>query len=192
MSRNESLIMVQASPATVVAALDTLLATEGLARTTMHTITVDWLPLITDPAGPLAVVLSAPVDEWVGCWTSLDLDSEWVLAESLALALDLPVGCVVASGAQALYGYRLWHEGDLRAESLPGVDSPLDETALLAELTEHGLPPALLDERTDNFAAEHLVLGYTRAITGAASSNGAASDGAAASNGATDGAVEGV
>lgn len=163
MSRNESLILVKDGPTAVATALDGILGEQGLVRTATRTIAEDFAPMLYEQGGPLAFVLSEPHDDWLVCYTSLSLDVEWDVAEALAQGLEQPVICALFAANRDVFAYRYWTNGELRAEALPTTDDPpLDEKALLNELERIGVPIALVDDQTDNFANEHLVLGYQR------------------------------
>ncbi|MBA3945711.1 MAG: hypothetical protein H0X37_14230 [Herpetosiphonaceae bacterium] len=165
MSRNESVILIKALPGTVTSALDEVLASQGLVRAATRAIRADFTPLLNEPGEPLAFVLSEPQAEWLACWTSLALDAEWEVAETLARGLQQPVLCAIFAADRGMFAYRYWEDGDLRAEAvpLPGA-SALNEPGLLAELCHRGVPLALIDDLTNGWTREHIVLGYMHEV----------------------------
>ncbi len=162
MSRNETLILVKNPQSTVVDGLDMIFEARGYRRTILRTIDQDFSPMLGEEGGPLIFVLSQPQDDWIACWTSLPLEGEWEIAESLAQALDEPVACVVLSADPALHIYRYWDQGDLREEATADMpdNEQLNETTLLAHLARHGITEALIDDRVDGYGREHIVAGY--------------------------------
>ena len=166
MARNEKLILVKDLPGAVVEALDAIFAAQGYQRMASQTIQEDFSPLLSEAGGPLAIVLSMPRNEWIACFTSLSLQAEWELAEALARALEQPLLHTILGAEHDVYVYRYFVDGQLHAEALP--DAPdverLDEQTLLAKLAQHGIDAALVDDRTQGFGEEHIVLGYNQAV----------------------------
>lgn len=163
MSRNETLILVKNLPSTAIDGLDSVFEVRGYRRTILRTIDEDFTPLLTEEGGPIIFVLSMPQDDWIACWTSLPIDSEWEIAEALAQASEEPVACAVFSSEPSLYVYRYWENGDLREEAVAEMpdNGPLDEPTLLAHLQRHGIVATLIDDRVDGYGHEHIVTGYT-------------------------------
>ena len=175
MSRSEKLILLQADPAGCIAALDVILGTRGYRRAATRTIREDFSPLLNEAGDPLAFVFSAPVENWIACFTSLAFAVEWEVAEELAAALEQPLVHAVFDEAYGVYGYRYFEGGELREEALPEGDiEALDETMLLHRLQEHGITPELVDDRLAGFGQEHLVVGYARDQKDAAAQGDAA------------------
>ncbi|GAC1353574.1 MAG: hypothetical protein NVS4B8_17930 [Herpetosiphon sp.] len=163
MNRNEHMLVVKAGLAAVTGALDTILAPHGFQRTTTRRIREDFTPLLNEPNGPIAFVLSDPEQEWTACWSTLTPTSEWRLAETLARRLEQPVFYALFAAERDLYAYRYWDAGRLQAEALPRYhDSSLDEAGLLDVLAARHIPPTLIDDRRLRFATPHTVLGYLR------------------------------
>ena len=162
MSRSEKLTLVREFPSTIVTALDALMQSEGYLRVGAESINEDFTPLLAEEGGPIVFVLSAPQSEWVACFSSLDLDAEWDLVETLAHAIECPVVYAVFAPERGVYLYRYWDRGELHEEIVPadGEAPTLDETALLEKLATHGIDATLVDDRVDSFGAEHLVVGY--------------------------------
>ncbi len=162
MSRSEKLILVRELPSTIVNALDAVLDAQGYDRIALQAISEDFTPLLHEPEGPLAFVLSPVRDEWVACFSSLDADAEADLAAALARGIAQPVIYALFDAQRGVVAYRYFEDGDLREEALPGEDGEqLDEAGLLAKLEAHGVDAALVDDRAAGFGAEHLVVGYT-------------------------------
>lgn len=162
MSRSEKLILVRELPSTIVTALDAVLEAQGYQRVAAKAISEDFTPLLHEPEGPLAFVLSPVRDEWVACFSSLEADAEADLSAALARGLGQPLIYALFDADRGLVVYRYFENGDLREESLPGGDGEqLDEAGLLAKLAAHGVDVALVDDRAAGFGAEHLVVGYT-------------------------------
>ena len=175
MSRSEKLILLQADPAGCIAALDVILGTRGYRRAATRTIREDFSPLLHEAGDLLAFVFSAPVENWIACFTSLAFAVEWEVAEELAAALEQPLVHAVFDEAYGVYGYRYFEGGELREEALPEGDiEALDETMLLHRLQEHGITPELVDDRLGGFGQEHLVVGYARDQKDAAAQGDAA------------------
>ena len=84
MSRSEKLILIKAEPDILVEALDAIMQARGYERLAIQTISEDFSPILYEEGGPLAFVLSPPRNEWTSCFTSLFVEDEWELAESLA------------------------------------------------------------------------------------------------------------
>ena len=169
MSRSEKLILLQPDQAGCIAALDVILGTRGYRRAATRTIREDFSPLLNEAGDPLAFVFSAPVGNWIACFTSLSFAVEWEVAEELAAALEQPLVHAVFDGVYGVYGYRYFEGGELREEALAEGDTQeLDETTLLQRLQEHGVAPELVDDRVTGFGQEHLVVGYARAHKDAA------------------------
>ena len=168
MRRSEKLILVRDTPATIVAALDALLAGDGYERVATRSIREDFSPLLHEEDGPLVFVLSPPRDEWVACFTSLALADEWELVEALAAGLEQPVVYALFDAVQDLYMYRYFAQGELREEALPEASAGprLDETTTLQRLQQHGIGVDLVDDRIAGFDQEHLVVGYLRGDRG--------------------------
>ncbi len=161
MSRSEKLILVRDLPQSIVAALDQILASQGLARVAAESISEDFSPLLHEEGGPLAFVLSAPRGDWVACFSSLDPEAESRLAEHLSAGLDQPVIYALLDGVAGAYLYRRWQSGQLHEEIVSDTGVELDEPRLLQRLEEQGLDSALIDDRIVGFGGEHLVVGYT-------------------------------
>jgi hypothetical protein len=163
MTRNETLILIKNLPSTAIDGLDSIFEARGYRRTVLRTIDEDFTPLLSEEGGPIIFVLSLPQDDWIACWTSLPIDSEWEVAEELAQELEEPVACAVFSSELSLYMYRYWENGDLREEATAEMpdNERLDENALLAHLHRHGVAQALIDDRVDGYGQEHIVAGYS-------------------------------
>lgn len=160
MERDDKMILIRDVPAAVIDALDGILATQGLARIALRELHEDWSPLLAETGGPTAFVLSEPQNEWTACFSSLEPDADWQLAEALAMSLEQPTIVLLISAASGQYAYRCFEEGVLREESLPDDEQPLTEATLMERLAAHGVPPELLDDRRLSFDRMHLLLGY--------------------------------
>lgn len=163
MQRNEKLTLIRDLPATIIAALDGVLAAQGLRRVATRELEEDWTPLLNEPGGPLVFVLSQPRDDWTACFSSLMADDEWQLAETLAIELEQPTAYVVISEDTERYAYRYFADGILHEEFVPddSVEQPLDLETLLSNLAAHSIPLELIDDRTLGFGSEHIMVGYS-------------------------------
>ncbi len=86
------------------------------------------------------------------------------MAEALARGLEQPLVYALFDDDNLVYLYRYFENGALHEEALPEAPTaqPLDEAGLFALLERHGVGPELVDDRTQGFGEEHLVVGYTR------------------------------
>lgn len=164
MDRNEKLLLIRDVPAAIIDALDGVMETQGLVRVALREIEEDWTPLLADDGGPLVFVLSQPKDEWTACFSSLAPDAEWDLCAALAIALEQPTAYALLSDATDTSAYRYFSEGVLHEEYMPDEqpDMRLDAAALLDRLAQHDIPLDLIDDRTQGFGNQHLVVGYSR------------------------------
>ena len=160
MERNDKLMLIRDVPAAIVDALDGIMATQGLSRIATREIAEDFTPLLGEAGGPLVFVLSETADDWTACYSSLDVDDEWQVAEVLAIALEQPTVYAVFSDDTGTYAYRYFADGVLHEEFLPGGEEQIDGAALQALIDAHAIPASLLDDRTLNFDQEHLLVGY--------------------------------
>lgn len=165
MSRDEKLILIRDVPAAIIDALDGVMATQGLRRVVTRELREDWSPLLAESGGPTMLVLSQPRDDWTACFSSLSFAAEWELSEAIAAGLEQPTVYALISDDTAAYAYRYFEDGVLREEVSPdGDDSArLDSDALIERLLTHGIAPELIDDRTLNFGAAHILVGYARA-----------------------------
>jgi hypothetical protein len=175
MQRNEKLTLIRDLPAAIIATLDGVLATQGLRRVATRELEEDFTPLLTEPGGPLVFVFSQPHDDWTACFSSLEADDEWQLAETLAIELEQPTAYVVISEDIEQYAYRYFADGVLHEEFLPddSADERLDLATLLDKLSAHGISLDLIDDRSVGFGAEHIMVGYSLEHSAAPDDNAA-------------------
>ena len=169
MQRNEKVLLIHELPAAIVAALDGVMALQGLRRVATEALEEDFTPLLTEPEGPVVVVLSQSRDDWTACFSSLVADDESQLAETLAIESEQPLAYVAINEDAERYAYRYFVEGALHEEYLPDAAERLDLATLFEKLTAHGIPLELIDDRRLQFGAEHIMAGYQRATTARAS-----------------------
>lgn len=163
MQRNEKIVLIREVPSAIIEALDGVMDAQGLMRLATREIAEDFTPLLADPDGPVAVVLSLPNNDWTACWTSLAPDDEWMLAEAIAVGLSQPTVYAVLSDDTTTYAYRYFEDAILHEEFLPDdLSARFDAETLLARLAARDIPLELLDDRTQNFGAEHILIGYGR------------------------------
>jgi hypothetical protein len=160
MQRNEKIIFVRDVSAAIIEALDGVMAVQGMLRIATREIAEDWTPLLTEFGGPTVFVLSQPKQDWTACFSSLQIDDEWQVAEAIATALEQPTIYAAWSDATGSYAYRYFDEGILREEYMPGEDQGVDSSALNERVIAHGIPTELIDDRELNFNEEHLLVGY--------------------------------
>lgn len=160
MQRNEKVLFIRDVPAAIIDALDGIMATQGLLRIATREIAEDFTPLLTESGGPTVVVLSQTKDDWTACFSSLEPDVEWQLAEALALGLEQPTVYAVFSDATDTYAYRSFVDGLLHEEFLPNGEEQIDGAMLGERLAARGIPGELIDDRTLSFDEEHLLVGY--------------------------------
>lgn len=177
MERNEKLTLIRDLPAAIIAALDGVMAAQGLRRVATRELEEDWTPLLNEPGGPLVFILSQPRNDWTACFSSLVADDEWQLAEALAGELEQPTAYVVISEDTDRYAYRYFTDGVLHEEFVPddSVEQSLDQETLLGKLAAHDIPLELIDDRTLGFGAEHIMVGYSAeqsATTGTTAQSG--------------------
>ncbi len=165
--RDEKLMLIRDVPPAIIDALDGVLAAQGLQRVAMRELREDWTPLLSEPGGPVVFVLSQPQNDWTACFSSLDAEVEWAITEALAVGLEQPVIYALFSDTTDTYAYRYFESGVLHEEWLPDqYDSPrLTSDSLIERLVTHGVPLALIDDRTLHFGAEHVLVGYAQART---------------------------
>jgi hypothetical protein len=125
----------------------------------------DGSPLLAEPGEPVVFVLSQPQNDWTACFSSLDPDAEWTITEALALGLEQPAIYALFSDDTGTYAYRYFEDGVLHEELLPDQDdsSRIDSDSLIERLMTHGVPLDLIDDRTINFGADHVLVGYGHA-----------------------------
>lgn len=164
MNRNEKLVLIRDVPAAIIEALDGVMATQSLLRIVTREMEEDWSPLLSEAGGPTVFVLSQPSNDWTACFSSLAPTDEWQLAEALALSLEQPTIYALLSDDTNTYVYRYFADGELHEEFIPDDNETalLDAASLLNRLEAHGVPLELLDDRTVNFGAEHVLVGYRR------------------------------
>jgi hypothetical protein len=129
----------------------------------------DFTPLLNEFGGPIVFVLSQPQNDWTACFSSLPPDDEWQLAEALAIGLEQPTAYALCNDDASLYAYRYFENGVLHEEYAPDDDDGFDAATLLNRLAQHQIPAELLDDRTLNFGAAHILVGYGGERTAAAS-----------------------
>ncbi len=98
MSLSEKLILVRDLPSTIVTAIDAIQEAQGYERVAARTISEDFSPILHEPEGPLAFVLSPPHGDWVACFSSLAPDGEAEVARALAAGLEQPVLYAIFGG----------------------------------------------------------------------------------------------
>jgi hypothetical protein len=162
MLRNEKLILIRDVPPAIIDALDGVMAAQGMQRVAMRELREDWTPLLAEPGEPVVFVLSQPQNDWTACFSSLDPDAEWAITEALALGLEQPAIYALFSDDTGTYAYRYFEDGVLHEELLPDQDdsSRLDSDSLIERLMTHGVSLDLIDDRTINFGADHVLVGY--------------------------------
>ncbi len=131
-----------------------------LLRIATREIAEDFTPLLTEQGGPTVVVLSQTKDDWTACFSSLMPDTEWQLAEAVAVGLEQPTVYAIFSDATETYAYRYFADGVLHEEFLPTGDERLDGAMLSKRLAAHAIPAALIDDRTLTFNEQHLLVAY--------------------------------
>lgn len=163
MQRNDSMILIRDVPEAIVEALDGVMATQGRQRVMLRELEEDFTPLLAETDGPLVFVLSQPHDDWTVCFSSLLPDDEWAISEMLAMSLEQPLIYALFSDVNATYAYRVFTDGLLHEEALPGenTEAPLTAETLLDRLDTHGVPRDLVDDRISGFGQEHLLVGYS-------------------------------
>ncbi|HEX6291513.1 MAG TPA: hypothetical protein VFZ66_20185 [Herpetosiphonaceae bacterium] len=161
MQRNEKLMVIHDVPAAIVDALDGVMAAQGLVRVVVREIEEDFTPLLNEPGGPLIFVLSQPQNDWTACFSSLEPDAEWQLIEALSVALEQPAVYALFSDTTSVYAYRYFENGVLHEEYTPDEGERFSADMLLERLANHGISLDLIDDRTLNFGAEHILVGYS-------------------------------
>ncbi len=161
MQRNEKLILIRDIPAAIVDALDGMMAVQGLLRVALREIQEDFTPLLNEAGGPIVFVLSQPQNDWTACFSSLTPDDEWQLVEALAVGLEQPTVYALFNDVANIYAYRYFENGVLHEERTPDDGEYLNSDALIERLASHGISLDLIDDRTLNFGAEHILVGYS-------------------------------
>ncbi len=173
MQRNEKLLLIRDLPAAIIDVLDGIMAAHGLLRVALREIEEDFTPLLNEAGGPVVFVLSQPQNEWTACFSSLPPDDEWQLAEAIAVALEQPIVYALCNDVTNGYAYRYFENGILHEEYAPEDGATFGADALLERLAQHAIPLDLLDDRTLNFGAEHILVGYSSERPAASTDNAA-------------------
>jgi hypothetical protein len=159
--RNEKELFIRDLPAAIIDVLDGIMAAHGLMRVALREIEEDFTPLLNEAGGPVVFVLSQPQNDWTACFSSLPPDDEWQLAEALAVGLEQPTAYALCNDVASVYAYRYFENGILREECAPEDGMAFGADALLEHFAQHAIPFDLIDDRTLNFGAEHVLVGYS-------------------------------
>jgi hypothetical protein len=137
------------------------MAAQSLMRVAVREIQEDFTPLLNEVGDPIVFVLSQPQNDWTACFSSLMPDDEWQLAEALAVGLEQPTVYAVFNDDASAYAYRYFENGVLHEERTPDEGENLNSDGMIERLASHGIPLDLIDDRTLNFGAEHILVGYS-------------------------------